>query len=108
MVYAMPGMETAERGPEQAGQSFGISSNYSGAGFSDMKFGYRGVPQGDFDAWVQSGQDRRRRQARPRQLPVLEKPSIKEPVRRWGAVDGRSVHRILNRCVAEGAVCRTR
>jgi cytochrome o ubiquinol oxidase subunit 2 len=61
MIYAMPGMETqAERGQNKPVQSFGISSNYSGAGYSDMKFGYRGVPQGDFDGWVQEGQDRRR------------------------------------------------
>jgi cytochrome o ubiquinol oxidase subunit 2 len=107
MVYAMPGMEIALNAVQNKPvQSFGISSNYSGAGYSDMKFGYRGVPQGDFDAWVQSVKSAGGGKLDKANYLVLEKPSIKDPVRRWGAVDDDLYHRILNRCVAEGAVCQ--
>jgi cytochrome o ubiquinol oxidase subunit II len=107
MVYAMPGMEiTLNAVQNKPVQSFGISSNYSGAGYSDMKFGYRGVPQGDFDAWVQSVKGAAGAKLDRANYLVLEKPSIKEPVRRWAAVDDDLYYRILNRCVADGAVCQ--
>jgi cytochrome o ubiquinol oxidase subunit 2 len=70
-----------------------------------MKFGYRGVPQGDFDGWVQSVKAGGGNLDRANYL-TLEKPSIKEPVRRYAAVDGDMYYRILNRCVADGAVCQ--
>jgi len=55
MIYAMPGMETTLNAVQNKPiQSVGFSANYSGAGYSDMRFGYRGVPQGDFNSWVQS------------------------------------------------------
>jgi cytochrome o ubiquinol oxidase subunit 2 len=107
MVYAMPGMEiTLNAVQNKPVQSFGISSNYSGAGYSDMKFGYRGVPQGDFDAWVQSVKGAAGGKLDRANYLVLEKPSIKEPVRRWAAVDDDLYYRILNRCVTDGAVCQ--
>jgi cytochrome o ubiquinol oxidase subunit 2 len=106
MVYAMPGMEiTLNAVQNKPVQSFGISSNYSGAGYSDMKFAYRGVPQGDFDGWVQSVKAGGGNLDRANYL-TLEKPSIKEPVHRYAAVDGDMYYRILNRCVADGAVCQ--
>jgi cytochrome o ubiquinol oxidase subunit 2 len=37
---------------------------------------------------------------------TLEKPSIKEPVRRYAAVDDDLYYRILNRCVTDGVVCQ--
>jgi cytochrome o ubiquinol oxidase subunit 2 len=107
MVYAMPGMEIALNAVQNKPvQSFGISSNYSGAGYSDMKFGYRGVPQGDFDAWVQSVKTATGGKLDRANYLVLEKPSIKDPVRRWAAVDDDLYYRILNRCVADGVVCQ--
>jgi cytochrome o ubiquinol oxidase subunit 2 len=106
MVYAMPGMEiTLNAVQNKPVQSFGISSNYSGAGYSDMKFGFRGVPQGDFDGWVQSVKAGGGNLDRANYL-TLEKPSIKDPVRRYAAVDGDMYYRILNRCVADGVVCQ--
>jgi cytochrome o ubiquinol oxidase subunit 2 len=107
MVYGMPGMEiTLNAVQNKPVQSFGISSNYSGAGYSDMKFAYRGVPQGDFDGWVASVKAAGGAKLDKANYLVLEKPSIKEPVRRWGAVDDDLYYRILNRCVADGVVCQ--
>jgi cytochrome o ubiquinol oxidase subunit 2 len=108
MVYAMPSMETELNAVQNKPiVAKGLSANYSGAGFSDMVFGYRGVAQGDFDKWVASVQAGGGSLNRNDYL-TLEKPSIKEPVRRYGAVDADMYQAILNRCVAPGAVCTNR
>jgi cytochrome o ubiquinol oxidase subunit 2 len=105
MIYAMPGMETALNAVQNRPvQSEGFSANYSGAGYSDMRFSYRGVAQGDFDGWVQSIKSGGGNLDRANYL-TLEKPSIKEPVHRYAAVDNDLFYRVLNRCVADGAVC---
>lgn len=52
-VYAMAGMKTKlHLIADHAGIYNGISSNYSGAGFSGMKFRAHAVSDKDFDAWV--------------------------------------------------------
>jgi cytochrome o ubiquinol oxidase subunit 2 len=105
MVYTMPAMETELNAVQNKPvQSFGLSTNYSGAGFSDMRFGYKGVSQADFDKWVASTKAGGGELNRAAYL-ELEKPSIKDPVRRFGNVEPALYHAILNRCVAEGAVC---
>jgi cytochrome o ubiquinol oxidase subunit 2 len=107
MVYGMPGMEiTLNAVQNRPVQSFGISSNYSGAGYSDMKFAYRGVAQGDFDAWVASVKAAGGGKLDKANYLTLEKPSIKDPVRRYAAVDDDLYYRILNRCIADGVVCQ--
>jgi cytochrome o ubiquinol oxidase subunit 2 len=106
MVYAMPGMEIALNAVQNKPvTSVGFSSNYSGAGYSDMRFSYKGVAQGDFDGWVQSVKSGGGNLDRANYL-TLEKPSIKEPVHRYAAVDNDMYYRILNRCVADGVVCQ--
>ena len=53
MIYAMPGMETKLHAVvNRAVESEGRSAHYSGAGFSNMFFKFRGVADKDFDAWV--------------------------------------------------------
>jgi len=106
MVYAMPGMEiTLNAVQNRPVVSEGFSANYSGAGYSDMRFSYRGVQQADFDKWVQSVKAGGGELNRGNYL-TLEKPSIKEPVHRYAAVDQDLYHAILNRCVADGTVCQ--
>jgi len=105
MIYAMPGMETTLNAVQNKPiQSVGFSANYSGAGYSDMRFAYRGVAKGDFDGWVQSIKNGGGNLDRGSYL-TLEKPTIKEPVHRYAAVDGDLFYRVLNRCVADGVVC---
>jgi cytochrome o ubiquinol oxidase subunit 2 len=106
MVYAMPGMEiTLNAVQNHPVQSIGFSSNYSGAGYSDMRFSYRGVAQGDFDGWVQGIKAGNGGALNRVNYLTLEKPSIKEPVHRYAAVDGDLYYRILNRCLQDGVVC---
>ncbi|HEY9347403.1 MAG TPA: ubiquinol oxidase subunit II, partial [Inquilinus sp.] len=53
-IYAMAGMETKLHAViNKPGEYEGFSANYSGAGFSGMRFTFHGLAAGDFDAWVQ-------------------------------------------------------
>ncbi|UEC01726.1 ubiquinol oxidase subunit II [Burkholderia vietnamiensis] len=52
-VYAMAGMRTKlHLLANQVGEYRGMSGNYSGAGFSDMKFVARATTEKDFERWV--------------------------------------------------------
>jgi cytochrome o ubiquinol oxidase subunit II len=52
-IYAMAGMQTQlHLLASEAGTYQGLSSNYSGDGFSGMTFKARALPQQGFDAWV--------------------------------------------------------
>ncbi|HXE66574.1 MAG TPA: ubiquinol oxidase subunit II, partial [Rhodanobacteraceae bacterium] len=52
-VYTMPGMQTILHGViNKPGEYRGFSANYSGAGFTDMRFKFHGLTAQDFDAWV--------------------------------------------------------
>lgn len=105
MIYTMPGMQTELNAVlNKTGDYHGLSANFSGDGFSHMKFGYKGVTTEEFDAWVQ------KMKAEPAVLDradylVLEKPTAKEAVRHYGQVEPALFNRVLNRCVAEGTMC---
>jgi cytochrome o ubiquinol oxidase subunit 2 len=52
-IYTMGGMTThLNLLADAPGEYPGFSANFSGAGFSEMRFVVRAVPAGDFDAWV--------------------------------------------------------
>jgi cytochrome o ubiquinol oxidase subunit 2 len=104
-IYAMPGMETKLHAViNKAGVYEGFSANYSGAGFSDMKFRFHGVSEADFEAWLQKNRASPVKLARAN-YPALEKPSVRDPVQRFGSVDADLYHAILNRCVPAGTTC---
>lgn len=104
-IYAMAGMETKLHGAfDQTGDFKGFSANYSGAGFSSMRFRARSLSASDFDAWI--------KQARQNGTPLdrtaylaLERPSEKEPVRRFASVEDRLFDMIVNLCVEPGKMC---
>ena len=55
MIYTMNGMATGlNLQADQPGTFRGISSHYSGDGFSDMHFEVHAVPPADFAAWVKA------------------------------------------------------
>ena len=106
-IYAMPGMQTTLNAViNKAGSYDGFSANYSGAGFSGMRFKFHGKDQAGFDAWVKSvkagaGDGTLDRGA----YTLLEKPSEREPVRHYASVSSDLYNAILNRCVEPGSVC---
>jgi len=105
MVYAMPGMETKLHAViNKAGVYQGMSANYSGGGFSDMRFKFHGLSEGDFDKWVASNKADGQTLDRAGFL-KLEAPSQHEGVRRYASVDADLYGAILNRCVDQSKMC---
>ena len=88
MIYAMPGMETELNAVQNKPVVVeGLSSNYSGAGFSDMQLR---LPRRAAGRFRQPGCSRSRPPAARSTAPTtwqLEKPSVKEPVRHYGTVE---------------------
>jgi len=106
-IYAMPGMETKLHAViNKPGEFEGFSANYSGAGFSGMRFKFHGLSNGDFDQWVQkvkAGKDGEL--TRELYQKKLEVPSEREPVRHYASVDPALYDAILNLCVDRNKMC---
>ncbi|HYD33140.1 MAG TPA: ubiquinol oxidase subunit II [Methylophilaceae bacterium] len=104
-IYAMPGMETKLHAVlNKSGTYEGFSANYSGDGFSHMRFKYHGVDNAGFEQWVKDVKSGTGTLDRPAYM-QLAKPSEREPVHRYGTVDPKLYHAILNLCVTEGTTC---
>jgi len=104
-IYTMAGMETQLNAViNRQGVFDGFSANYSGAGFSHMRFKYHAVSDEEFEAWVKSTRDNADSLDRTSYV-ELEKPSEREPVRRYGKLDPELFEAIVNRCVVPGTVC---
>jgi len=104
-IYAMPGMQTKLHGViNTAGVYDGFSANYSGEGFSKMRFKFLGMSPANFDQWVESTKASGDLLGRSEYL-KLEKPSTAEPVRHYASVDAGLYQAILNRCVDSSKMC---
>ncbi len=104
-IYSMAGMQTTLHAViNRPGQYEGFSANYSGAGFSDMRFKFLGMSDGDFDQWIATNRDSGETLDRATYL-QLEQPSKRDPVRRYGQVMPDMFHAILNRCVEPNRMC---
>jgi cytochrome o ubiquinol oxidase subunit 2 len=104
-IYAMPGMETKLHAVvNNPGVYEGLSANYSGAGFSGMRFRFHGLSDQDFSGWVdrvrQSGETLDRAG-----FLALDRPSENVPVRHFSAVDPELFDAVVNRCVESGRMC---
>ncbi len=105
MIYTMPGMQTELNAVINApGEYTGFSSNYSGAGFSGMRFKFHASDAAGFDTWVAQVRASGKSLDRARYL-ALEKPSAREPVHRYASVDASLFDAILNRCVDPQQLC---
>jgi len=105
MIYTMPGMETKLHAViNRQGEYEGLSSNYSGDGFSHMRFKFHGLDQAGFDAWVAQVRQNGTMLSRDSYL-KLERPSVKEPVRYYASVADGLYEAVLNMCVREGQMC---
>lgn len=107
-VYTMAGMQTVLHAViNKPGDYDGFSANYSGHGFTDMRFRFHGLAAGDFDRWVsgvRAGGHDLDRAAYDR----LHEPSRDEPVRHYAHYAADLYKRILNRCVDPGQMCMDR
>lgn len=104
-IYAMPGMETTLHGViNKPGEYAGFSANYSGDGFSGMRFAFHGQSQADFDAWVGAVRQAGGSLDRAAYL-ELAKPSENEAARRYATVEPQLFRLIRDRCAEPGRMC---
>ncbi len=109
-IYAMPGMETKLHAVlNRAGDSTGFSANFSGDGFSQMRFAMHGVSSADFARWA-AGVHGGVHGAGAATLDhaaylQLERPSEHEPARHFAAVSPDLFDAVVNLCVRPGKMC---
>ncbi|WP_017669585.1 ubiquinol oxidase subunit II [Blastomonas sp. AAP53] len=104
-IYAMPGMETKLHAVfNETGNYEGFSANYSGAGFSNMRFAVRSMTAEGFERWAAKTRTAQATLDRAAYL-KLERPSEKVPVRRFASVETGLFDRIVNLCAEPGKMC---
>lgn len=105
MIYAMPAMETKLHGVFNVkGDYQGLSSHYSGAGFSGMRFKAHAVDDAGFAAWVDAAKSSGQSLDRARYL-TLAVPSENDKPAFFSAVEPDLYDRVVNLCVEEGKMC---
>ncbi|WP_336293664.1 ubiquinol oxidase subunit II [Bartonella sp. CB169] len=114
VLYAMPQMNSKlHLIADEQGVFKGASANYSGDGFSGMRFRWHSVTLQDFENWIDTARakgqvlDRvsyRQLSVAPRMSDVAAKEKDAE-VRYFAPVEKRLYYRIVNRCVDENTVC---
>ena len=105
MIYAMPGMQTELNAViNRAGVYKGMSSHYSGVGFSGMSFKFHGLTTGDFDQWVKTVRAGGSALDKATYLKLAE-PSERDPVQHFAKVQTGLYEKVLNRCVEDGKMC---
>lgn len=103
-IYAMPGMETQLHAViNKPGDFEGFSANYSGAGFSHMRFVFKGMDDAQFNQWVAKA---RSGSALTRDAyKQLAKPSENNPVSRYSAVAPGLFKDVVELCVDPSGQC---
>ncbi|WP_375648685.1 ubiquinol oxidase subunit II [Bartonella sp. OT172YNZD] len=114
VLYAMPQMNAKlHLVAEEQGVFKGTSANYSGDGFSGMRFKWHSVSLKDFEDWIVKARangrvlDRasyRQLSIAPRMGDIAAKEKDAE-VRYFAPVEKRLYYRVVNRCVDENTVC---
>jgi cytochrome o ubiquinol oxidase subunit II len=105
MIYAMPTMKSELNAViNKPGTSEGYSGNYTGRGYSDMRFKLHGQTPADFDRWVSQVKAGGGALQTANYID-LAKPSEKVPVMHFASVQAGLFDRIVNRCVEPGKPC---
>ncbi len=105
MIYTMPAMETQLNAVMNAkGEYEGFSSHYSGAGFSQMRFRFRGLSERGFSDWIAAARGSGEALTRAEYL-ALEVPGERGPVRLFSRVDDGLFDAVVNRCVDTDRLC---
>ncbi|MGF6484249.1 ubiquinol oxidase subunit II [Paraburkholderia sp. JPY419] len=94
-IYAMAGMQTRlHLIADHTGDYAGLAANFSGKGFSDMKFRTLAWSPEEFNAWVEKVRASSDRLDMDRYHAVSE-PSEKDPVRYFSTVDPKLFNNII-------------
>jgi cytochrome o ubiquinol oxidase subunit II len=84
-IYTMAGMVTQlNLRADNPGSFAGLSAQFSGDGFSDMRFELRAVPEKEYIAWI-SAAHANKEVLTTSAYAVLSMPSSKEPARTYGS-----------------------
>ncbi|WP_339044821.1 ubiquinol oxidase subunit II [Candidatus Zinderia endosymbiont of Aphrophora alni] len=88
-IYAMPNMQTKLHAViNKISNSEGFSSNYSGEGFSDMRFKFKGVNKEKFKNWINNiKKNNKNSNLNLNSYKKLIKKSIKEPIHYYSKID---------------------
>ena len=104
-IYAMPGMQTVLHAvANKPGNFEGFSANYSGAGFSNMRFRFHALDKAGFDQWVAKVKASGAKLDRATYV-KLEQPSEKVPPLYFAGVEPKLFHAALNMCAQPGKRC---
>lgn len=105
-IYAMPSMETKLNAVvNKPGTYKGFSANYSGDGFSNMRFSFHGLSDAQFQQWISQAKASPKVLDRASYL-ALAKPSQAVPVIRYSKVAPGDLYQLaLNNCVKPGTPC---
>jgi cytochrome o ubiquinol oxidase subunit 2 len=104
-IYTMPGMQTQLHAViNRPGSYKGLSANYSGAGFTDMRFRFYGMEQPAFEQWIAKVHDSGAMLDRAA-YDHLKQPSRAEPVHYYAHFLPGLYTRILHDCVDPGQTC---
>ena len=99
-IYAMPGMKTKlHLIATDVGTFAGTSANFSGQGFSDMKFTAKSVSQNEFLEWAYAVKSASSTLTNDEYM-RLSAPSTKEPVRLYSGVDDYLYDKIIMKYMA--------
>lgn len=94
-VYAMAGMDTQLHVMgNQVGVYRGVSSNFSGEGFSDMRFEAKVVTRDEFNSFAQATRELPAALT-PAEYAKIALPSKNDPDRSYGAVSGELYNEII-------------
>ncbi len=105
MIYTMPGMETKLHAViNEPGDFDGFSANYSGKGFSEMRFNFMARDDAGFDEWIESVRASEEHLDRTLYR-KLEAPTVSDPERLFGSVDPDLFDLIVNMCVDPAKMC---
>ena len=102
MIYTMGAMASQlHLMADKPGDYAGLSTHFSGDGFSDMSFWVRSRPEGEFEAWVAKARAGDKR-LDDRSYTELAKQSTKVPVSTYGSVDDGVFHRVVSLALPPG------
>ncbi|MEM1389151.1 MAG: ubiquinol oxidase subunit II [Pseudomonadota bacterium] len=106
MIYAMAGMETELNAVMNAPGTYeGFSAQYSGAGFSHMRFDLHAVDAAGFDDWVAQVRDNAEGPLTRGAFLDLDTPSVDHAVTYYDEVGEDLWERIINQCVGDDRLC---
>ena len=105
MIYTMPGMRTVLHAViNKPGRYQGFSANYSGAGFTDMRFTFDGLSRQGFDQWIakaRAGGGMLDLQA----YDQLRQPQRDVPASSYASFEPDLFARIVDRCIDPSQTC---